>query len=72
MRFIQGAHDVTIAAGQTVSFGGTVALTNLNGIPLTPGKYAVRIEVLGSATSLTGAAVPTVIRAESPLILSGK
>lgn len=67
IRFIQGFHDVRIAAGQSRSFGGAMALQNLNGQPLRPGQYTLRIEMKGTQTVGGGVTLPTAIRAESPI-----
>ncbi len=49
-RFTQALRDVSLAPGETRSFGGALDLINLNGQRLAAGAYTLRIEVKGSTT----------------------
>lgn len=44
-RFTQAERDVTIEAGKSRSFGGTITLQDLGGTPLATGQYKLRIEL---------------------------
>ena len=61
-RFTQALRDVSLAPGQTRSFGGAIDLINLNGQRLAAGAYTLRIEVKGSQTpGLAGPSAQTSI-----------
>ncbi len=49
-RFTQALRDVSLAPGETRSFGGAIDLINMNGQRLAAGVYTLRIEVKGSTT----------------------
>jgi hypothetical protein len=70
VRFLVGPHDVTIAAGKTISFGGAVALEYANGQSLNAGQYGLRIELLATPATQDGTLLPSAIRAESSLSVS--
>ena len=65
VRFIQGTHEVSLAAGKRRSFGGTLALQNLNGQALQAGQYTLRIEMKHSTVAVAGVAQSMPIMAES-------
>lgn len=60
IRFVQGTHDVTIAPGQSKSFGASLGLQYVSGTPLATGNYTLRVEMkaasytLGSNPATTG------------------
>ena len=49
-RFTQALREVSLAPGETRSFGGSIDLINLNAPRLAAGVYTLRIEVKGSQT----------------------
>ncbi|MET3134352.1 hypothetical protein AAKU55_004648 [Oxalobacteraceae bacterium GrIS 1.11] len=63
IRFIQGLHDVTIAAGKSHSFGAALDMRKLDGGTLPVGSYTLRIEMKDSAVGNT--TLPSGIRAEA-------
>ena len=65
VRFMQGMHDVTLAAGKSRSFGNTLALQNLNGQALTAGRYTLRIEMKHSNVAVDGVSQVLPIISES-------
>lgn len=58
VRFVQGSHDVTIAPGQSKSFGGNLALQYVSGNVLAAGIYTLRLE-LKAASYAVGSNPPT-------------
>jgi Intracellular proteinase inhibitor len=65
IRFIQGGHDVVIAAGKTKSFGGTLELLTFDGKPLAVGDYTLRIEMKHSNVLIGLTSTTSVVRAET-------
>lgn len=65
VRFMQGIHDVTLAAGKSRSFGGTLALQNLNGQALVAGQYTLRIEMKHANVAVAGVTQTMPIISES-------
>lgn len=71
IRSVQGQHDVTIAAGQSRSFGIVMALRNVNGQALSSGQYSLRIKIKGAQTMAGSASVQTNIRTEYQFMFCG-
>lgn len=69
VRFIQGEHNVVIAAGKSQDFGGALDLQNLDGNQLSAGQYTLRIELKTSQATANNIVMPVNARFDSQMTL---
>jgi hypothetical protein len=71
VRFVQGTHDVTIAPGESKSFGGNLALRYVSGTALASDIYNLRIELKAASYAIgNNAAVVGTIKADTPILVN--
>lgn len=68
IRFVQGNHDVTIAPGQSKSFGASLGLQYVSGTPLASGNYTLRVEMKAASYALgSNPATAGILKADSSI-----